>query len=246
MGPSWIPDTFAGIMIAVAVVSAARLAAAAPTRRWLVADADADAAHLLMAIAMTGMLTAGLKTVPPGAWEPVFGVLAAWFAARVAREARGAGPRGWAAGCHAPHLVHSVAMLYMFLALRTATTGSAGTGGMPAAVGGQVLALPTLALLLALLLAGYTVRDLDRLTAPAAGWLAQPARAGGGAALATGPAAAGPAATSGWPPFRMKNIAGRPATPAPRGTVTGAAVWVPACCRIVMGVTMAYMLVTMI
>jgi hypothetical protein len=162
MGPSWVPGTFAGIMIVVAVVSAARLAAAAAARQWLAADADADAAHLLMAIAMAGMLTTSLKTLPAGVWEPVFGVLTAWFAVRVARESAGPGverPRAWATSCHAPHLVHSVAMLYMFLALRTATSG-AGMGGMSGATG-QVLALPTLALVLALLLAGYTVRDLD-------------------------------------------------------------------------------------
>jgi hypothetical protein len=297
-GPSWIPDTFAAIMLAVAAVSAARLAVVAAARRglaadtdarrWLAVDADADGAHLLMSIAMAGMLAAGLQTLPAGVWEPAFGVLAIWFAGRVAVEARGQGARGWVRSCHAPHLVHSVAMLYMFLALRTATGGGAGTGmGGMSAAGGQVLAVPTLALVLALLLAGYAVRDLDRFTAPAAGWLAQPApvgagvcagtaragvcvgTAGAGVSVATGGAATVTlASTAAWPPFSKQNPAGPPAAsaggkagppaasaggkagpPAASAggrTVTGAGEWVPACCRIVMGVTMAYMLIIMI
>jgi uncharacterized protein DUF5134 len=224
MGPSWIPGTFAGIMLVVALLSAARLAAAVASHRWLAVDADADAAHLLMGISMAGMLASGLRALPAGVWEPVFGVLTAWFAVRVALESRGGRLRGWALNCHMPHLVHSVAMLYMFLAIRTATSGGAGMGSMtPGVSGGQVLALPTLGLVLALLLAGYTVRDLDRLTAPAAGWLAQPARAGAGAALVSGPV---PVAAG--------------------GAGIGAALWVPASCRIAMGVTMAYMLIVMI
>jgi Domain of unknown function (DUF5134) len=245
MGPSWIPDTFAAIMLAVAVVSATRLAVAGAARRWLTVDADADGAHLLMAIAMAGMLAANLRTLPAGVWEPVFGVLTAWFVWRVAVEARGQDARAWPRSCHAPHLVHSVAMLYMFLALRTATGSGGGVGGMSGATG-QVLAQPTLALVLALLLAGYTVRDVDRLTAPAAGWLAQPVRVAAGAAAVAVPAgAAGPASTSRWPPFRENSAVSQPAASARGGTVLEAA-WLPACCRIVMGVTMAYMLVTMI
>ena len=46
--------------------------------------ADIDVAHLLMAIAMAGMLAASLQTLPNGAWEVIFGVLTAWFAYRVA------------------------------------------------------------------------------------------------------------------------------------------------------------------
>ena len=246
MGPSWVPDTFAGIMLVVAAVSAARLSVVAATRRWLATDADADGAHLLMAVAMAGMLTASLKTLPAGVWEPVFGTLTVWFAGRVAVQTRGQGPLGWARNCHAPHLVHSVAMLYMFLALRTATGGGEGLGGMSAA-GGRVLAVPTLALMLALVLAGYAVRDLDRFTAPAFGWLAAPARAGAAVPAQTGEGGAvSLTSTVSWPPFSQKNLASRPAASASGRTLSGAAEWVPACCRIVMSVTMAYMLIIMI
>jgi hypothetical protein len=246
MGPSWIPDSFAGIMLVVAVVSAARLAVAAAARRWLAADADADAAHLLMAVAMAGMLTASLKTLPAGVWEPVFAAAAAWFAVRVAVEARGESPRAWAGNCHAPHLVHRVAMLSVFLALRPAASGGAAMPGLSAATG-QVLGAPTLALGLALVLAGYAVRDLDRFTAPAAGWLAQPARARAGVAVRSGGAATAAAAfTVAWPPFSKQDRAGPAAACAGASTVIRTGEWVPACCRIVMSVTMAYMLIIMI
>ena len=254
-GPSWVPDTFAGIMLVVAVVSTVRLATAAATRRWLDADADADAAHLLMAVAMAGTLTAGLKTLPAGVWEPVFGAATAWFAVRVAAEAWGKAPRAWAGNCHAPHLVHSVAMLYMFLALRTAAGGGAGMSGATGAAGPTLalptlalptLALPTLALVLALVLAGYAVRDLDRFTAPAAGWLAQPAQAGAGVSVRTGGAAAATlASTAAWPPFSKEVPAGPPAASARGRTVTRAGEWLPACARIAMSVTKAYMLINM-
>ena len=70
-----------------------------------------------MAIAMAGMLAPSLTTLPNGAWEVVFALLTAWFAYRVVRDARANGTRALAGGHCAPHLVHSAAMLYMFLAL---------------------------------------------------------------------------------------------------------------------------------
>jgi hypothetical protein len=56
--PTWILDVLAGVMLAVAGVSAGRLAAA---RRG---TAVTDTGHLLMAIAMAGTLAAGLRTLP--------------------------------------------------------------------------------------------------------------------------------------------------------------------------------------
>jgi opacity protein-like surface antigen len=167
MIPAWLLDTFAAVMLLVAAVSAARLAAARLRQREA-AEADIDAAHLLMGIAMAGTLTASLSTLPGGAWEIVFGVLTAWFAWRVSREARGR-IRSVAGGHHTPHLVHSTAMLYMFAALTagTAASGRPVMNGMADSGAVGMLRLPTLALAFALLLAGYAVRDLDRLTGPA-------------------------------------------------------------------------------
>jgi Domain of unknown function (DUF5134) len=274
MIPTWILDIFAAIMLAVAVVSAARLIAA---RAWPRGDPDADidVAHLLMGIAMAGMLTASLATLPDGAWEVIFGVLTGWFAYRVARDARGSGARGVASGHHAPHLVHSAAMLYMFLAL----TGPAAAGSGPgmAGMGGssgsamRTLSLPTVALIFAFLLVGYAVRDLDRISSLAAGGRYNLAGAGivpaggalaGASALAgagspspaaafTGPVAGGGLATVAQPQpaeTRQAALGGGSAS----GSGSGAArrlVLAPGTatgCRIAMGVTMAFMLAIMI
>ena len=133
MIPSWILDIFAAIMLVVAAVSAARLVAARPWQRGArrAALADIDVAHLLMAIAMAGTLASGLRTLPDGAWEVVFGVMTAWFAYRVTRDAQVSGVRALAGGHCAPHLIHAGAMLYMFVAVSApAAHGSGGMGGM--------------------------------------------------------------------------------------------------------------------
>ena len=160
--PAWLLDIFAAVMLVVAAVSAARLAIAWRAGRRSDPDADIDVSHLLMGLAMAGTLAASLSTLPSGAWEVIFGALTAWFAYRVAREYRGRGLRALVSEHHAPHLLHSAAMLYMFLALRTVAPGhSTAMAGMSAA-GGQSLRLPTLALAFAFLLCAYVVADLDR------------------------------------------------------------------------------------
>ena len=167
MIPSWVLDVFAAIMLVVATVSAARLVAARPWRRGErpAVLADIDIAHLLMGIAMAGTLASGLRTLPDGAWEVVFGVLTAWFAYRVARDARVSGFRALAGGHCAPHLVHAGAMLYMFAAI--SAPAAHGSGGMGGGVGGMgTLGLPFLALLLALVLVGYCIWDLDQVLGP--------------------------------------------------------------------------------
>ena len=167
--PAWILDIFAAIMLVVAAVSAARLVARRPWHLGRDAVvADIDLAHLLMAIAMAGMLTASLHTLPDGVWAAVFGVLTAWFGLHVVRDVRVQGIRALAGDCCAPHLVHSAAMLYMFLALTAPAaasgSGMAGMGGAGTAM--QTLALPVLALIFAILLIGYCVWDLDQISGP--------------------------------------------------------------------------------
>jgi hypothetical protein len=272
MTPAWILDIFAAIMLAVAVVSAARLITARAWRRGD-PDGDIDVAHLLMGIAMAGMLTASLTTLPDGAWEVIFGVLTGWFAYRVAQDARGSGARAVASSHHAPHLVHSAAMLYMFLALTEPAAARSGPGmaGMGGSSGSamQTLSLPTVALIFAFLLVGYAVRDLDRISGPAAGGRYNLAGAGiapaggalaGASALAgagspaaafTGPVAEGGLATVAQPqPAETRQAA--PGGGSASGSSSGAArrlVLAPGLatgCRIAMGVAMALMLAIMI
>jgi hypothetical protein len=255
--PGWIPGVLAALMLAVAAVSAARLAAA-PRRQRGGVIAGIDVAHLLMAIAMAGMLAAGLAAVPDAAWQAVFGLLTAWLAFQVCRDAAANGIRALAGGHCAPHLVHAAAMLYMFAALTAPAAGGPGAGRMggPAM---RTLQYPALAFVFALILAGYSVWDLDQLSVrryslPGAALrptaASVPALAGPGsaaAALAGLDAPAGAAA-----PHAVAVPAGE-TVPADRGPDSGPAArmvllspGVTVGCRIAIGVTMAFMLVIMI
>ena len=252
MTPDWILDIFAAIMLVVAAVSAARLVAARPWQPGAVVT-DTDISHLLMGIAMAGMLAASLTTLPNGAWVVVFAVLAAWFGYRVVRDYQASGARALAVGHCAPHLVHSAAMVYMFAAITAPAAGGGGMGGMS---GMSTLRVPTLAFVFALTLVGYTIWDLDQLSglrhglAVAVAGAATPALAGarGGTAGAEAMAGsgadgavAGPPATSGETGRSGTVGGGRSAAMAvldSPGTVVG--------CRIAMGVTMALMLILMI
>ncbi len=162
MTPSWLLGVVAAIMLVVAGVSATRLTAARPWRPGSVII-DTDIAHLLMAIAMAGMLAPSLRTFPSAVWDVIFGVLIAVFGLRVVRDARVNGVRALAGGHCAPHLVHSASMLYMFLAIGP-VAGMAGMAGMSDMSGMEMLRYPTLAFAFTLILIGYGIWDLDQLS----------------------------------------------------------------------------------
>jgi len=120
--------------------------------------------------------------------------------------------------------------------------GMAGMAGMAGSSGAMALRLPAFGLLLALILLGYTVWDADRLTAPAAGHVPPPhpvpiaPAVPGAPAVAGTPAAGVPAADPATPP----GASHAPALAqllAPR---------MASVCRIVLGITMAYMLIAML
>jgi hypothetical protein len=257
MTPAWLLDAFATLMLGVALASAARLVVAR-LRRPGPAAIDTDVAHLLMAVAMAGMLTPRLGTLPGTAWEVICGLLAAWFAVRVTLDARANGARALAGGHCAPHLVHSVSMLYMFLALSTSVTGAAGMNEASSGPSTMTaLRYPTLAFIFALILAGYSVWDLDQLSGrrhrpgaagvslTSAGAARVPAMSAAGPGSALRPAAPaqegdGRTATAGGEPAsRDTGEAGRTAD-GTGGFLLSPAVTVG--CRIVMGIAMAFML----
>ena len=263
MIPSWILDIFAAVMLVVAAVSAARLVTARPWQRGPrpAALADIDIAHLLMGIAMAGMLVSGLRTLPNGVWEVVFGVMTAWFGYRVVRDLQVSGARALAGGHCAPHLIHAGAMVYMFVALSAPMThGSGGMGGMGGGMSGMgTLSLPFLAFLFALVLVGYSIWDLDQLSGPGAGGhysLAAarvappgPVLAGVGATARPGAAAAVPVAEPASSALAAEAAEEAPAVPPASAPADGTGVlapWVATSCRIAMGVTMAFMLIIMI
>jgi hypothetical protein len=264
MTPTWLLDVVAGVMLAVAAVSAARLVAARPWRPGSVII-DTDIAHLLMAIAMAGVLTSGLSTLPNAAWEVIFGVMIAWFAFRVARDARATGVRALTGGHCAPHLVHSAAMLYMFLGM----TASAGAmAGMPGTSAGSssmlMLSDPTLAFVFALVLIGYSVWDLDQLSGRRYSFVSARIPLAGvraGVPAMAGAESAGPAPLS-WPNSSNAVTDAGPGSPAADGQAAdgrhtaagegrvaagalGQFLLSPAVtvgCRVTMGVVMSFML----
>ncbi len=251
MTPAWLLDLLAAVMLVVAAISAARLVAARPWQDGSVVI-DTDIAHLLMSVAMAGMLTPSLTTLPSSAWEVIFGLLTAWFAVRVALDARLAGVRALAGGHCAPHLVHSAAMLYMFLAL--SVSAASGMGGMGAGSGSMMtLAHPTVAFAFALVLIGYTVWDLDQLSGRRYGYRATAAAVAGAGTLRM-PAAAGPAsaratadsAQSLAPPGERSQAEAGHSLAGGGSAGATALLLSPAVtigCRVTMGAVMAFMLI---
>jgi hypothetical protein len=164
MTPVWIPDVFAAAMLAVAAVSAARIVVARPWRCGSIVI-DADVAHLLMAIAMAGILAPRLSALPGTAWDVIFPVMIGWFAYLVLRDTWVNGIRALAGGHCAPHFVHSASMLYMFLAMPD-SAGAGAVAGVPGSSGipTQTLSHPTFALAFAFILIAYAIWDLDQLS----------------------------------------------------------------------------------
>jgi hypothetical protein len=158
-GPSWLAGLFAAAMILTAGYAASRLAASLLLR--VATEADADSLHALMGTAMAGMFLPPLRLLPSSAWAVVFGAAAVWFAASAVR-ARSAAAQRWQCRFPVPHLVECIAMLYMVLALPAdqRTSGMAMPG---MAAPGASAGFPALALVLALFMLGYLLWTTDRL-----------------------------------------------------------------------------------
>jgi Domain of unknown function (DUF5134) len=187
--PAWLADLFASAMLLMAGYCASRLILARAQQRP--AERDIDLVHVLMGLAMAGMLVPGLTLLGgrslwdtawwTSGWATVFGGFAVWFGWRIGRFYRAAGRLTPASAHHLPHLVMSGAMVYMLVAVsRPALAG--GTGGGPAdaigmgstAAGG--IRFPLLAILLAQFMAAYVMWAADRLPAlaPVRAWRASP------------------------------------------------------------------------
>jgi hypothetical protein len=238
-GSSWLADALACVMIATAAYCVSRLVISwrgqRPTHR------DVDAVHVLMGVAMAGMLVPRLRVFWVGGWEVVFGAAAAWFGWQATRRLGRRPAAGRTHGDHAQHLLACLAMLYMLLAVTSAGAAADGHGSSSlASMPGGSAHLPTLALVFALALFGYVVWTADQLSsrtqmAVAAGREQVPELAGRDGHYAGGSA---PAERPGH----------RGTGPAPAGQ-DGPAPLSPrlaACCEIAMGVTMGYMLIMML
>ena len=215
-GPAWLTAIFAAAGLAVAVYCAGRLAA---SRRWRrPTELDTDGAHVVMGVAMAGMLVSGLRTLPGAAWEVVFAAGAAWFGYRMVQARRGAQPSPWRSSHPLPHLVECAAMVFMFLILPASAAVEGTARGMTMTATESRFSFLTLPL--ALFLFGYVVWLGDRVT------LHVPALAIAAPAGDTRPAigsGSGFAATQSYLAPRCAAI-----------------------CKITMGITMGYMLILML
>jgi Domain of unknown function (DUF5134) len=212
-----------------------------------------------MGVAMAGMLVPRLNPFGAGGWEVIFGVAAAWFGGQAIRQYL----RRQRAGRHGAdgptqhlhylyHLLASGVMLYM-LGYAAGAPGAPMAGpsmvGMPGTPGAAA-GLPSLTLGLALALFAGVIWAVDRLltwSAPAAGLGAgNPAASPGIGNPAAGLGAGNPAAGPG-----IGNPAATPEATAATGNPAAQArppmsPRLAACCEIAMGLTMSYMLITML
>jgi hypothetical protein len=193
--PAWLLEGLAAVMLVVSAYCAARLVLVRRLRRTL--DYDVNGAHVVMGVAMAGMLVPALNLLPDAAWEALFCGLAAWFAWRsVAFVARRgiwgrAGDHIHGVSHYLTHLVMACGMLYMYSAAAPAPAGAAGSemsmGPTPGTA--DFVALP---LAFVAVLAVSAVWHLDALNRFATVRVAAAPRGAAGAAVV----AAGGAATA--------------------------------------------------
>jgi hypothetical protein len=224
-GPAWLTAIFAAASLAVAVYCAGRLVVARRGHRPT--ELDTDGAHVIMGVAMAGMLVSGLRTLPSAIWEVVFAAAAVWFGYRMLQARRGAQSSPWRSSHPLPHLVECAAMVFMFLILPAAA--GAATGSMSMTMTATESRFSFLTLPLAVYLFGYVVWLGDRVTlhAPALALATAPA---------TAPASAGP----------RPGYGSGSGSPSPEPAHPYLAPRCAAICKITMGITMGYMLILML
>ncbi|MFZ0170119.1 MAG: DUF5134 domain-containing protein [Acidimicrobiales bacterium] len=244
-GPTWLADLFAAVMILVAVYSAGRLLA---SWRWSrPTHADIDITHILMGVAMAGMLVSAINPIPTAVWEFVFVVVALWFIWRCYGFTARHGLSGRDED-HVHHLSHYVthvvmalAMLYMYLAASPTAGSSAGGGmGMTGATGTTTdfVGLP---LLFLFVLLASAVWELDGAGRWSPSWTEAPKPvpvvqlAGGGSPVRSADRPPGLPAPDDFDEVTKND-------PSRRWLAPG----LKAACHIAMCVTMGYMLIVML
>jgi hypothetical protein len=233
-GPSWLAAAIAALMLLIAASCAVRLGIS--RSRGRATETDANGLHIVMGIAMAGMLEPRLGLLPGVAWQATFAAAAAWFGWQAIR-ARRRRPGSWRCAHPAPHAVECAAMVYMLL-----PTGPAGhppamamrAMSGPAAAGSN----PAVALVLALFMLGYVLWTTDQLAA------LSPVRQGAAGhwsgAASQAPAVHHQAPVCEPPPPSSAAVHGRRVaseTLAPR---------LAACSKIAMSAAMGYMLIMML
>lgn len=163
-GPAWLSPGLAVLMLLIAAASAARLLISRLRGRYT--ERDTDVLHVVMGLAMAGMLERRLSLVPDVAWIAVFAAAAAWFVWHTVRVRVRRRAGRWNCARPAPHIVECAAMIYMLVPGRSAGHGTAMA--MPG-MGVPPSANPAVALVLALFMLGYIVWTADQVTARSQG-----------------------------------------------------------------------------
>lgn len=157
--PPLLRLALATLMIAITCGAGVRLGNS--LRHGRHAETDADGLHILMGIAMAGMLEPPLSVLPTVAGQAAFTASAAWFGWKSLLASRA--PTG-AIPPHRvplPHFVESLAMIYMLLPGTAATPGMTMPGTHHTGPGGSRVII---ALLLSLSMVGYAIWAAATLT----------------------------------------------------------------------------------
>jgi hypothetical protein len=168
-GVTWLADTFAAIMLATSAYCLTRPLAARRWKRQM--HHDVNVSHVLMGVAMAGMLVPALNVISNHVWEVVFGVFMLWFATRSACFVGRHGLRGLDddqmhhVTHYLTHLLMSGGMIYMYLVVLPSMGESAlSVGSMEGGVSGIGAKLAIVTLLFIVALFGSAVWHADGLT----------------------------------------------------------------------------------
>jgi hypothetical protein len=161
-GPAWLAAGFAVLMIIIAACRACRPAIS--RLRGKSTELGADGLHVLMGVAMAGMLQPRLALAPGPVWSAVFAAGAAWFAWQATPAGRRAGWARRARGTHpGPHAIECAAMVYMLVPVGSWPPGRGAQMPMEGMTSGTAAGNPALTLILALVMLGYALWAADRL-----------------------------------------------------------------------------------
>src|SRR5215469_8803872 len=105
-GLSWLADSLAALMLLTSAYCLSRLTLSWHQHRPT--DRPVDGVHVLMGVAMAGMLVPSLQVLRAGGWEVIFSASVALFGWRMIRDARAkprSGQSGHWSGHHFQHVL---------------------------------------------------------------------------------------------------------------------------------------------
>jgi hypothetical protein len=180
VGPIWLADCLAGVMILTALYCCRRLVRSFPGS---VAQRDVDVWHVVMGVVMAGMFMTRLAFGPSSLWVIVFGTGTVWFGWGALRDAVASRGASTALVRQLGHVASGIAMVVMVTIGVASNASAAGTpmrgmvmGGGPALGWKYPVAVSLAAFLLTYAL--WSLTTLAPVLVRAAGSLRSERRAG--------------------------------------------------------------------